>query len=64
MGKTLRMLGLGLALGLISLLTIAGADASRDNRRVLCIGILHNAANTANQDPNVLRLCGEVGVYP
>lgn len=33
-------------------------------RRVLCIGILRNTANTARQDPQLLKDCAAAGVYP
>ncbi len=33
-------------------------------RRVLCIGILRNEANTARNDPQLLKDCAAAGVYP
>ena len=34
------------------------------NRRVLCLAVVRNPANAASDDPEVLRLCAEVGVEP
>ena len=34
------------------------------NRQVLCLAVVHNPANAASDDPEVLRLCAEVGVEP
>lgn len=42
----------------------SSADATRETRQVLCIGIEHNTNNTAAIDPLVLDLCAQVGVYP
>ncbi len=33
-----------------------------DGRRILCTGIVANANNLARDDPEVIRLCKEVGV--
>lgn len=61
------LLALTIAAGLIvpTLFTVQRtADYTLGTRQVLCIGILHNTANTAATDPTVIRLCAAVGVKP
>lgn len=37
---------------------------SRKNRQILCIAIVRNPTDALHEDPDLLKLCGEVGVKP
>lgn len=53
-----------IALVLMVNLTLSYAQPTKDTRIVLCHGIIDNDANAARLQADVLRLCGDVGVYP
>ncbi len=43
-------------------LEVARSNSAVDGRIVLCTGIVANTGNVARDDPNVVRICKEVGV--
>lgn len=65
--EKIRAAFVGVAIGLVALgfvtLYNEASDSPDDARRVLCIGIMANEANTARDEPLVIELCEDVGIH-
>lgn len=65
--KALRLTAVVLAAVIlfgVGIMSSRATERSEDSLRILCLGIEHNAANTARFDPEIVELCAGVGVQP